>query len=111
MKFNELKFKETEMPNGVQALVQFGGYELSVVKNEMSYGNKEGLYEINVSKYYNMTKSRLQCELPGITRKGDTVKGFCSESDIDNILMKMTSISGSAGLQFSQSVHNYLDGL
>ena len=68
-------------------------------------------YEISVSKYYNMTKSRLQCELPGITRKGDTVKGFCSESDIDNILMKMTSISGSAGLQFSQSVHNYLDGL
>ena len=111
MKFKELEFKETETPKGIQALVQFGRYELSVIRNEMSYGNKQGLYEIAVSQYYKMTKSRLQCELPGITRKGDTVKGFCSESDIDNILMKMTSISGSDGLQFSQSVHNYLDGL
>ena len=99
MKFNELKFKETEMPNGVLALVQFGGYELSVIKNEMSYGSKEGLYEIGVSKYYNMTKSRLQCELPGITREGDTVQGFLCEDGLDVILKKMTTISGSDGLQ------------
>jgi|TARA_B110000261_G_scaffold161739_1_gene203761 hypothetical protein len=100
MNFNELEFKETETPKGIQALVQFGRYELSVINNEMSYGNKEGLYEIAVSQYYKMTKSRLQCELPGITRKGDTVQGFLSEDGVDVILKKMMAISGSDGLQF-----------
>ena len=27
MNFNELEFKETETPKGIQALVQFGRYE------------------------------------------------------------------------------------
>jgi len=103
MNFNELEFKETETPKGIQALVQFGRYELSVIRNEMSYGNKQGLYEIAVSQYYKMTKSRLQCELPGITREGDTVQGFLCEDGLDVILKKMTTISGSDGLQLSYS--------
>ena len=100
MNFNELEFKETETPKGIQALVQFGRYELSVIRNEMSYGSKQGLYEISVSQYCKMTKSRLQCELPGITREGDTVQGFLCEDGLDVILKKMTTISGSDGLQF-----------
>jgi hypothetical protein len=99
MKFNDLQFKESKSPNGIQALVQFGKYELSIIKNEMSYGNKAGLYEISPSMYYHMTKSRLPVELPGITDDGDTIKGFLSEDDVDGIILKMMAISGSDGLQ------------
>ena len=47
MKFKDLEFEECF--DGVQAIVNFrNGYEVSVVKNGLSYGNKKGLYEIGV---------------------------------------------------------------
>jgi hypothetical protein len=79
---------ETEMPKGVQAILDFGEYELSIVQNESSYGNKQGLYEIAVFK------GNGQVELPGITAEGDTVKGYLTEEDVNMILKKMYLLTG-----------------
>jgi ATP sulfurylase len=76
------------MPQGVQALVKFKDYELSIVKNDVSYGGKNGLYEIMVTKNDN------QIELPGITEQGDSVKGFLNESEVEGIIKKMHLMSG-----------------
>ena len=88
MKFENNKNKETTMPQGIQALVKFKDYELSIVKNDVSYGGKNGLYEIMVTKNDN------QIELPGITEQGDSVKGFLNESEVEGIIKKMHLMSG-----------------
>ena len=93
MRFSDLSFIETSKPNGIQARVYFGDYELSVIKNEMSYGNKQGLYEIGVWKGDN------QVELPGITAEGDTVRGWLTADDVSGIMMKMATITGSETTQ------------
>ena len=84
MKLKNLDMLQTISPMGVQAIVDFGKYELSIVQNEMSYGNKQGLYEIAVFKDNN------QVELPGITAPGDTVKGFLSLNDVRDLIVDMT---------------------
>lgn len=88
MKFKDIPFNETTMPKGIQALIKFSNYELSIVKNSSSYGNAQGLYEIAVFK------GNDQVELPGITEQGDTVKGFLSEGDVMGIIKKMHLVSG-----------------
>ncbi len=90
MKFKDIKFKETKMPKGIQALIKFGDYELSIIKNDMSYGGKNDgvLYEIGVFKGDGMV------EMPGITQEGDTVKGFLSEDAVMSIIKKMHLVSG-----------------
>ena len=86
--FADIPFKETTMPKGVQALLSFGGdYELSIIKNEGSYGGKQGLYEIAVFK------GKYQVELPGITEHGDTVKGFLTKDEVVGIIKKMHLIT------------------
>ena len=90
MKFADIKFNKTEMPNGVQSMLKFGDYDLSIVKSDFSYGGKSGLYEIAVFK------GDGQVELPGITEQGDTVKGFLSESEVEGIIKKMHLASGAA---------------
>jgi len=87
MKMSDFKMMPTSMPKGVQAILDFGKYELSIIQNESSYGNKQGLYEIAVFK------NGEQCELPGVTEPGDTVKGFLTETDVDVILKKMYLIT------------------
>jgi len=93
MKLKDFQLLETDIPKGVQAIIDFGLYELSIINNIASYGNKQGLYEIAVFKDGNQT------ELPGITNHGDTVKGWLTESDIDAILLKMYTITGTEGKQ------------
>lgn len=93
MKLKDFKMLETEMPKGVQAILDFGEYELSIVQNESSYGNKQGLYEIAVFKDGD------QHELPGITEEGDTVKGFLTEDDVNMILKKMYLFTGNTPQQ------------
>ena len=88
MKFKDLTFKKTDIPNGIQAMLNFGGYELSIVKSDFSYGGTSGLYEIAVFK------GNEQVEMPGITQAGDTVKGFLSESEVEGIIKKMHLVSG-----------------
>ena len=92
MRFNNLKFINTTVPKGVQARVDFGKYELSIVKNEVSYGNKQGKYEIAVFEGDD------QVELPGITAEGDTVKGYLDETDVGAILMKLFAVTGKEGV-------------
>lgn len=88
MKFEDIKFNQTTMPPGIQSMIKFGDYDLSVVKNTSSYGNAQGLYEIAVFK------GNRQVELPGITEQGDTVKGFLSESDVVAVIKKMYLATG-----------------
>ena len=87
--FEDLKFVNTDVPNGIKAVVNFGEYDLSIIKNETSYGGKKGLYEIGVFKGQDMV------EMPGITEEGDTVKGFLDESDVSGIIKKMHLATGS----------------
>jgi hypothetical protein len=93
MKIANLNMKKTITPLGVQAKVKFSGFMVSIVQNEISYGNRKGLYEIAVFSEGN------QVELPGITSPGDSVKGFLTESDVDAILTKMHTITGTEGKQ------------
>lgn len=93
MIFEDLKFIETEVPKGVQAIIDFGKYELSIVQNEVSYGNKQGLYEIAVFE------GGEQVELPGVTVNGDTVKGFLTDYEVGAIIKKMYLITGTEGIQ------------
>jgi hypothetical protein len=88
MKFEDIKFKPTDVPYGIQSMLKFGDYDLSIVKSDFSYGGKSGLYEIAVFK------GNEQVELPGITEQGDTVKGFLSEGEVEGIIKKMHLASG-----------------
>ena len=94
MKLKDLEMMPTEIPNGVQAVLQFGdAYELSIVQSDFSYGGTKGLYEIGVFKNGDMT------EMPGITEAGDTIKGFLSEDDVNAIIKKMHLVSGADPIQ------------
>lgn len=93
MRFADLKFKETNYPKGIQAIVKFGEYTLSVIRNEMSYGNRSNLYEIGAYK------GKEQVVLPGITEEYDTVKGFLTEEAVSGILLKMQTITATQGKQ------------
>ena len=88
MKLKDFQLLVTEVPKGVQAVLAFDNYELSIVNNELSYGNKQGLFEIAVFK------DGEQKEMPGITNEGDTVKGWLTESDVDAIINKMYFLTG-----------------
>ena len=88
MKFEDLKFTETKMPKGIQSLISYGDYELSIIKSDFSYGGKSGLYEIAVFK------GDGQVEMPGITEEGDTVKGFLNEQEVTGIMKKMVAVGG-----------------
>lgn len=91
MRFKDLTFGS--LFDGVQSLVKFGDYELSVVKHSGSYGGRNGLYEIAVFD------GDGQVEMKGITREGDTVKGFLSEEEVTGILLKMSALTGESGVQ------------
>ena len=94
MKFEDIKFVDTDMPKGTQALMKFGDkYELSIIQNESSYGNAKGLFEIAV--FHNGGLH----ELPGITEPGDTVKGFLTKENVIGIVKKMHLITGCDPIQ------------
>lgn len=88
-KFEDIKFTDTDIPKGIQALIPFGEYELSIICNEGSYGGKNGgaLYEIGVFKGDKMVT------LPGITEENDSVKGWLNEDAVMGIIKKMTAIT------------------
>jgi len=72
MTFKDLVFEETF--EGVQAIVELkNGYEVSVVRNGLSYGGDKGLYEIGVFSGESMVDP---------LNWGDTVKGWLSPSDV-----------------------------
>jgi hypothetical protein len=83
-----LQFEQSKYHKGIQLVLDFKKYELSIVQHDGSYGGTKGLFEIMVSD------STGGVELPGITEKGDTVKGFLTLEDVSAICKKMTAITG-----------------
>lgn len=84
-----LSFDTSKYHNGIQLVLDYKQYELSIIQHDGSYGGPQGLFEIMVS---NQNGHGIQ--LPGITEKGDTVKGFLTLEDVSGICKKMTSITG-----------------
>ena len=87
--FKDIEFQTTDVPKGIQAVLKFGdSYELSIVKNDVSYGHRNDLYEIAVFK------NDEQVIMPGITEEHDTVKGFLTEDNVMGIIKKMHLVTG-----------------
>jgi hypothetical protein len=83
-----LQFDTSKYHKGIQLVLDFKKYELSVVKHDGSYGGTQGLFEIMVSD------ASGGVELPGITEPGDTVKGWLTLEDVSVICKKLISITG-----------------
>ena len=79
-------------PDGKQAILDFGKYQLSIISNEMSYGGAAGLYEIGVFKGYG-TDDEKMVSLPGITREDDAVSGYLTPNHVNGIMQKMFLIT------------------
>ena len=92
MKFTDFKMLRKERSsNGRQAVLDFGKYHLSIIND--GYGSADGLYEIGVFDACEGV-ARGMTELPGITADGDSVKGHLTEADIDAIILKLYTITG-----------------
>ena len=90
MKFADVKMKQLDdnFNNGIHARLDYGDYQLSIIQSDTSYGGKDGLYEIGVFNSQGMV------EIPGITPKDDTVRGFLREYEVEAIMLKMSAITG-----------------
>jgi len=77
--------------NGRQAVLDFGKYHLSIIND--GYGSDQGLYEIGVFAATDGV-ARGMTELPGITEEGDSVKGNLTEADINAIIVKLYTVTG-----------------
>lgn len=84
-KFDLLTFKDTEIPKGICATVEFpNGWGASIIQNEVSYGGKSNLFEIAVlDSNKNITSQ---------TDITDDVVGWCDEDDIDRILSAISKL-------------------
>ena len=84
MKFTDLKW-EGNAEEGIQAIVELeNGFEVSIVRNQLSYGGDKGLYEIGV---FNATGN--MCDPLGW---GDDVKGWLTQEDVEKTLDSMASL-------------------
>jgi hypothetical protein len=97
MKFTDFKMLRKERgTDGRQAVLDFGRYHLSIIDD--GYGSDRGLYEIGVFAAADGVASGLTI-LPGITEDGDTVKGNLTEAEIDAIIIKLYTITGTQPTQ------------
>ena len=64
------------------------GYGLSVVRHAGSYGGEQGLFEIMLMKNDN------PISLPPITEEGDTIKGFLTKEQVDDIIEDVRNLPG-----------------
>ncbi len=62
------------------------GYSTSVIKNNMSYGGKQGLYEIGV--FY----EEVLVEVPGVTEEGDSVRGWLDFEEVIELMNKIEKL-------------------
>jgi hypothetical protein len=89
MTFEDLKFTDAEINNGIQSIVKFeNNYGASVVKHEYSYGNKQGLYELAIIKYDENGDWDLCYDTP-IT---SDVLGYLSEAEVTTYLMQIEQL-------------------
>jgi len=84
MTFNDLTFLPSTYSDGIHAIVTFdNGYGASVVKTNMSYGGKEGLYELAV-----LFDGLISYDTP-IT---NDVIGFLTEDEVTELLQKIEDL-------------------
>tara|TARA_R110002073_G_scaffold51289_4_gene134791 strand:- start:309 stop:584 length:276 start_codon:yes stop_codon:yes gene_type:complete len=79
--------EKTDLPemNGYQLIYQFdNGYGASVVKHDMSYGNKLGLYELAV-----LDSDGGLCYTTPIT---EDVVGHLTMGDVDKLLVEISHL-------------------
>ena len=82
--FESLVWKESKTPKGIYATMKFdNGFTASVIRNEMSYGNAQGLYELAVLKDGSVSSD---------TDITDNVLGWQDENDIDRTLNAMSKM-------------------
>mgnify|MGYP000020363193 FL=1 len=93
MKFKDIKFVNTNVPKGKQALVKFAPYELSIIQNDISYGGDKDLYEIGIFLGEDLIP------LPGITDDGDCVQGYLTKDGVEAIMKKMFLITKKGPIQ------------
>lgn len=88
MKFEDLEFVDTDSPEGIQAKVFFdNGYGASIIKNAISYGHEQGLYELAVLEG-NESKSNICYDTP-IT---DDVLGHLNATDVAESLIAISEL-------------------
>ena len=82
--FKSLEWKESKTPKGIYATMEFdNGFTASVIRNEMSYGNRQGLYELAVLKDGSITDE---------TDITDDVEGWLAEKDVERTLYAMSKM-------------------
>jgi len=87
---------QTKRPNdrtenaGGQIVLDFGRYHLSIIDD--GYGKEDGLYEIAVYSAENGV-AKHQVEMLGITNPNDTVRGYLTEADVNDIINKLYWLS------------------
>ena len=86
-------FDPQPLHDGIQVVLDYGDYELSIVKHSGSYGYSQDLYEIATLKHGDFV------EMPGITDDDDSVKGYLTEADVSAIIKKMYFLTGKSPRQ------------
>ena len=81
---------------GGQIVLDFGKYHLSIIDD--GYGRENNLFEIGAFNAKDGVAFDM-VELPGITAEGDTVQGHLTEADVDAIIMKLYTITGTQPTQ------------
>jgi len=81
---------------GGQIVLDFSKYHLSIIDD--GDGREKNLYEIGVFAASDGVASDMT-SLPGITAEGDTVRGHLTESDVDAIIVKLYTITGTEPTQ------------
>ena len=81
---------------GGQIVLDFGEYHLSIIDD--GYGREDNLLEIGAFDASDGVATGMT-ELPGITEKGDSVRGYLTEADVDAIIKKLITITGTTPRQ------------
>ena len=84
MKFKKIKFRKYD-DGDKAATVDIGGYTVSIIRNVMSDGHEEGLYEMGI--FYKGTKE--MCDPLGW---GNESKGWLTPEDISAELAKLQTL-------------------
>ena len=84
IKFKNIVIESTDI--GEQGWIRLGnGLEVSIVRNDLSYGGKKGMYEMGVFGRNGAMKH--------IEEWGDSVKGWLTPEDIDVELFKLQKLA------------------
>lgn len=82
--FKDLEFEEHVIGNGLQARMNFNnGYGVSVVKFQGSYGFSQGLWEVAILFYDELTYN---------TEITDDVLGYQTMSDVTNVMKQVQKL-------------------